>query len=347
MHLQMKGERLNGSETFLQGLVTSLDIIGQMALLVLAGYVMVRRNWLASGTLSDLTRFLVDAVIPCAFILAMTRSFSFEFLHQGLVLAVVVTAWIILSWIFGSVLFHFFPGNSPSRDRSVTAMMMISNSLYLPLPVILAVTPQSLHDQAILYISIAALPSIIIMWTAGVILLGGNNRPTGRARIKLMFNAPILSLIFGILISLIPGVREAATAQPGSLFPLRMVFSAMDFLSRLLSPLAMLILGGMIASGRGRGKVPLRYAVPLICVRLLLVPAAIYLLVRSGVTGLPALASTVLILVAAAPPATNHALIARKYNGEWELVASLQMITHIAALLTIPFWLSIGLGFQN
>lgn len=347
MVFRSRGDRLNGSSTFLQGLVTSLDITGQMALLVLAGYVMVRRNWLGSGTLSDLTRFLIDAVIPCAFILAMTRSFSFQLLHHGLVLATVVTAWIVLSWMFSGVLFRFFPGDSPSRDRSVTAMMMISNSLYLPLPVILAVTPQSLHDQAIVYISIAALPSIIIMWTAGVILLGGSNRPKGGARIRLMFNAPILSLFFGILLSLIPGVREAATAMPGSLFPLRMVFSAMDFLSRLLSPMAMLILGGMIASSRGRGKVPLRYSVPLICVRLLLVPAAVCLLIRSGLTGLPALASTVLILVAAAPPATNHALIARKYHGEWELVSSLQLITHIAALLTIPFWLSIGLGFQN
>jgi len=335
---------LGFSGTFFQGLLTSVDIIGQMALLVLTGFLMIRRKWLSPGTLSDLTRFLIDAVIPCAFILAMTRSFTFDLFGQGLVLASVAAAWILLSWIFGTVLFRVFPGKSPAGDRSVTAMMMISNSIYLPLPVILAVTPEQLHDQVVVCLSIAALPSIFIMWTAGVSLLGGNRSPTPSERLKLMLNAPIISVIIGILLSMVPGIREAARAEPGAIFPLKVLFSAMNYLSQILSPLAMLILGGMIASSTGQGRIPFRYYAPLIGVRLLLVPAGVYLLIRSGLIGLSAPAATVLILVAAAPPATNHALIARRYNGEWELVSSLQLITHAAALLTLPFWLSIGLG---
>ncbi len=120
---------MNEAGAFLNGLYVSLDIIGQMALLVLLGFIMVRRGWIGDGTMSDLTRFLIDAVIPAAFILAMTRSFTFELLERGGVLALVATGWILISWLFGTLWFGR-SGISPSKDRAVTAMMMISNSLY-------------------------------------------------------------------------------------------------------------------------------------------------------------------------------------------------------------------------
>lgn len=317
-----------------------------MALLVLVGFVMVQRRWIKDQTLSDLTRFLIDAVIPCAFILALTRSFTIELLGQGMVLALISTGWILLSWFFGMGFFRLFPGGSPERDRSVTAMMMISNSLYLPLPVILAVTPESLHDQAVVYISIVSLPSILFMWTLGVKLLSGPVKLTPSQRLKKVFNPPIVSFFIGILLSLIPGIRESARGEPGGIIVVSTVFSAMDFLSRMLSPMAMIILGGMIASATKSGRIPLRYLIPLAAVRLAVVPAAVFLLLCSGITGLPSLAATVLLLVAAAPPATNHALIARRYSGQWELVSSLQLITHLIALFTLPLWLSAGLGLQ-
>ncbi len=335
-------------EVFLTGLWESLDVIGRMALLVIAGYVMVRRGWLRRETLTDLTRLLIDLVIPATFILAMTRSFSPDLLEQAGVLALVSLGWILLSWLVGTGLYRALPGESRSRDRSVTAMMMISNSLYLPLPVILAVAPESLGDRAVVYISIISLPSMVIMWTLGVRLLagkgGGEVDGSGGGRI---LNAPIVSLAAGILLSLIPGVRETARGEPGGFAPLGTLFSGMELVSALLSPLAMMILGGLIASGRGGGRVPLRYLVPLAAVRLLLIPAGVYLLIRSGLTGVSGLAATVLLLVAAAPPATNHALIARRYGGEWELVARLQLLLHLLALVTLPLWLSAGLAFMG
>ncbi len=279
--------------SFFDGLIMAIESIGQMGLLVLMGYMMVQRKWLSAGTLTDLTRILIDAVIPSAFILAMARSFTAELFRQGLMLAMVVTVWIIASWAFGSIWFKLLPGGEPARDRSVTAMLMIPNSIYLPLPVILAVTPAEFHDQATMYISIAALPSIAIMWTFGVILLSGASRPSPKERMKLAINAPIISLFIGILLTFVPGIREAARGEPGSIIPLRMVFSVMGYLSQTLSPLAMLILGGFIASSRSAGRFRMRYVLPLIGIRLLIVPAAVYGLIRSGMLGLPALAGTV------------------------------------------------------
>jgi malate permease and related proteins len=335
---------MTGTEAFLEGLYTSLDIIGQMALLVLLGFILVRRGWIGSHTLSDITRFLIDAVIPAAFILAMTRSFSFRLLEQGAVLALVAAGWIVFSYVFGTLWFKLFPGGTASRQRAVTAMMMVSNTLYLPLPVILAVTPPELHDQAIVYISLIVVPSSMAMWTACVLLLAGFGSPAPRERLKLILNPPLLSLAAGILLSAVPCARAAARLEPGAFPPLVTLFQAAGYLSQLLSPVAMLVLGGMIAGVKGRGTARLQEYGPLLSVRLLVVPAVVFALLRWVLPELPPPAGAVLLLAAAAPPATNHALIARRYGGEWELVSSVQLIVHLAALLTLPVWLALGLS---
>lgn len=311
---------------------------------MLIGYAMFRVGWIGSGTLSDLTGILINAVIPCAFILAMTRSFTPGDFLQGAKLSAVVGGFIGVSFLIGTAWFRVMPGGSRAKERSVTAMMMIPNSVYLPLPVILALTPDALQDTATVYISIAALPSTLVLWSAGVLLLNRGSSPSLKSRLKMVLNPPLLSVLAGIALALVPGVREAARGDPGAFAPLKTVFSIMGYLALMLSPLAMLVLGGLIAGGRGTGKARLRFVAPLLGIRLVLVPAVVYALIRSGILNIPALAGTVLLTTAAAPPATNLALIARRCEGEWELVSKLQLIAHLAALATLPVWLALGLG---
>ncbi len=329
--------------TFLEGLTLSADIIGQMGILVLAGYILVRRRWISQDTLTDLTRLLIDIIIPSAFILSMARSLSGELLGDGLTLALIGAIWIVFAYTLGTLFFRLAPGPSAPKNRAVTAMMMIQNGIYLPLPVILAVTPPAMRDQATVYISIAAIPSIGLMWTLGVLLLSGRHTPGFREQLRLMFNPPLIALLAGIAVAFIPGIPEAARGVEGSFRPLRMLFSVMGFLSQMLSPMAMLILGGFIAGSRRTERCAMRHVLPLIIVRLFLIPGLVYLLIRSGRIDLPPLALTALLLIASAPSATNASLIARRYDGEWEFVASMQLIIHAVALFTVPVWLSLGL----
>ena len=331
---------------FTEGLTLATQIIGQMGLLVFIGFLMVKKQWLSSQTLTDLTKILIDGVIPCAFILAMVRSFTPALIKEGAILMLVVTAWIVAAWAFGAIWYRLFPSGKPTRDRSVTAMLMISNSIYLPLPVILAMTPESMHDQATVYISVSALPSMAFMWTVCVVLLSGDpSKLTGNERKKLIFNAPLIAIVIGIILSFIPGMTAAAKNVPGSPIPLKMIFAVMGYMSQTLSPLAMLILGGFIASSKMTERFRVRHVLPLIGIRLFLAPMLVYCLIHYEIIKLPPLAAMVLLLAAAAPPATNHSLIARKYDGEWQLVSSLQLLVHAVALFTLPFWLTLGMGF--
>ena len=119
----------------------------------------------------------------------------------------------------------------------------------------------------------------------------------------------------------------------------------MELIGQALSPLAMIVLGAFIASSSLRGMIRARHLIPLIGVRLLIVPAVVFAIVAAGWFSLPPVAAMVLVLEAASPPATSHALIAQRYGGPWQLVSSLLLVVHIAALITLPFWLAMALHF--
>jgi len=158
-----------------------------------------------------------------------------------------------------------------------------------------------------------------------------------------VINPPLIALVSGAILSHVPGLSEAAKGDPSSWMVLRMLFSAMNFVGQILSPLAMILLGAFIASSSMAGIIKFRHVMPIIGIRLMAVPAIILLLLSMDYLKLPALASVILMLEAAAPPATNHSIIARRYDGKWELVSSLQLVVHAVALITLPLWLSVAL----
>ena len=327
---------------FMDGLTLSLEIIGRMGLVVFLGYWFIKRNWIDQSTLNSLTKILIDAVIPCVFIASMVRSIDWEMVQSSSAIIFSVLAWNLGSYLVCHLLYQWKPSGKKSEDRAATAMSMVQNGIYLPLPVALALAPEHLKGQAALLVAMAVFPAIVIQWSLGVNLLG-RELPTLKDRIRNILNPPMMGLMTGILLSFIPGMRPAALGHPDSLLILRILFSSMDFIGQALSPLAMLLLGAFIASGKVTGRIRFRHILPIILLRLILVPAMVYWVIRFQWIHLTSLAAVILILEAAAPPATNHSVIARRYGGEWELVSALQLIVHIAALFTLPVWIALAM----
>ncbi len=315
-----------------------------MGLVVLLGYFFVRWKWLDQHTLTHLTRILIDGIVPCAFIVAMVRGLNRSVFGVGATLMLLVSSWTLGAYVLCMLLYHLFPSTRRSEDRAVTAMTMIQNGIYLPLPVILAIVPPEQQDTATVYLAMAIIPLILLQWTLGVTLHSGKQAPDTRERIKNIFNPPLISLVVGAGLSFVPGFPEAALGDPTASLVLRMIFSAMQFVGQALTPLAMIMLGAFIGSSHALGRIRLRHLTPLIMIRLIAVPGTVLALMVSGWINLPAPAGIILAVEAAAPPATNHSLIARRYHGEWELVSSLQLVVHVAALITLPIWIALALN---
>lgn len=333
--------------TFLNSLSISSAAVLQMALVALLGYLFVKRNWLKQATLSDITRLLIDGIVPCTFMVSMTRGLNAQMFKHSYLIPITVLVWILCAYLLCRLWFWRLPADKASEDRAATAMTIVHNSLYLPLPVALAVTPQAVHDEITIYIAMATFPSMVIQWTLGVNLLSGLASPSLKERVRLVVNLPLIGFFLGIGFSMLPGFPEAAQGSAEASFIVKLIFSAMSFVGTALSPLAMIMLGAFIASTSLRGKIKARHVIPLIGIKLLGIPFVIVLLLRSHMVSVPTLGALVLILEAGAPPATNHSLVARRYNGEWELVSSLQLVVHAVAMISLPLWLALALKFYG
>jgi len=141
--------------TFLKGLWVSFDIICQMGLIALLGFFFVKKNWLTQQSLTDLSRMLIDGIVPCVFIVSMARGMDKTLFHHGIILSTIVLAWTVGSYLICSLAYTLNPGEKVSEDRAATAMTMIQNGIYLPLPILLAIVPKVYHDQVTIYVVMA------------------------------------------------------------------------------------------------------------------------------------------------------------------------------------------------
>lgn len=323
-----------------------MEAMGKLFLVALAGFISIRLRFLSDEGLSGLTRLMIDVVVPAMLCHAMVRGFSMETFREASPLILGPALYIPLTVFLLLAIFRFLPGGSPGTDRTIAAMSALPNSFYVPLPLALAVTAPDQHILVGVLIGVGVFAINPFQWTLGTwLVMGdqGSGKREWRQSLMLTFNGPVLGVVLGALLALIPGFAEAARGEPESFAPLRMVFGAMGVVAQAMPPLAMIIVGALIAQCRIRHAFALRGLVPVLLFRFLLVPGIIVLLLMWNVIPADPITAFVLLLVAAAPPAMNLALAARRYGGDWETISGVQLLSSLVALVVLPIWMTIGL----
>jgi predicted permease len=105
------------------------------------------------------------------------------------------------------------------------------------------------------------------------------------------------------------------------------------------TPLAMIVLGGLLAEVRWSRDFELRAIGVIVAVKLFMLPAMTALCIRYC-RAIDPIFTFVLMLEAAVPPATNVSLAAKKFGGNTSFVALALFLTYLLSILTIPMWLS-------
>ena len=226
-------------------------------------------------------------------------------------------------------------------DRSIIVMTLINNGVFLPLPIILAIVPPEQRNLAALYMAAAYMTLVVIQWTIGASLLSkaGSGHQTLWQKIRPMINLPVISILAGAILSLFPVAVAAANDEEASsllVIPMR----AFEMLGSALSPVAMLVLGMMIAQCRLGSSLTLRAVSIPGGFRLIIAPAMMLIVILVlGIHRANVILAQVLMVQAAMPPATVLPIIARRFGGDWETISSVLLVTYLASLVTVPFWM--------
>ena len=114
---------------------------------------------------------------------------------------------------------------------------------------------------------------------------------------------------------------------------------AFGLIGGITIPLAMLVIGGILAGQKFHKRVAVKLIIPLVLIRLLIIPALA--LGIGKLFSFPSLILGIFVLQAGMPSASTTPLFVQRYGGDPDLAGSGVFFTHLLSIVTVPFWISL------
>ena len=328
-------------DKFLELLPYSSKAVISIFLIALAGVFLVRSKIISKEALKVLGSLIIYIFLPCLLFHKIAVSVSWEQLREYWVFPMTCVIYIfsglLLGWITAKIC-------KPRKEieKGVIAAIAFNNSGYIPIALVAGITavfPVFISDpqakaKAIAFIAIYLLGFSPILWTIGYSLISGNK--ISNMPLKKLFSPPIIGMLTGVCVAMTP-LRNIFCVADGFLNPL---YRAAGVLGEATVPCVLILLGGCLASGPGRGVVNKRTVFSVILIKLIIFPAIaiLYILLLRHLGALPAnmLASIVLVIEAGSPPANNLVVMASVANPDIEDgMATIIFWTYLSSIISL------------
>lgn len=306
-----------GFDVLPKGMVALLEnfliVAGQVLTLFLmmgVGFVLAKSGHFSAETSSQVTRLLLYIVSPCIIIaqfqidadMAVIRSM----LLGGLGMLIPYLFMVPLSQLLY---------RRENKDTAVVSRFGIvyGNNIFMGMPLLLGV----LGEDALLFGALSLLIFNLFEWTHGVIIMGG------KLDLKsLLLNPGIIGMAAGLLL-FCTGLR-----LPGAMD------AAVDYLTDLNTPLAMVVIGGQIARSDILGALRKPKLYLNAAIKLLLVPALTALILLP--LQLEPISYCACVVLAACPTAGATAMFAQMFGRDQDTAAQMITLSTLLSVVTLP-----------
>ncbi|MCC8190040.1 MAG: AEC family transporter, partial [Planctomycetes bacterium] len=217
----------------------------------------------------------------------------------------------------------------PGRRGIFTASFAFSNSIFIGLPVNMAL----FGEEALPYVLLYYFASTSLFWSVGNYLIASDGQTTPSPIVSLdtlkkIVSPPMLGFLSGLFLVLL-GVK-----LPGVLA------NTARFMGGMTTPLVLLALGVMICD-MGLSKIRFTRELFLVMVaRFVVAPLLIILL--TGLVPVDSLMRRVFIIQASLPVISSLALLAKFYNSDYDTATINVSATTMMSLVTVPVFMVIG-----
>ncbi|MCX7625539.1 MAG: AEC family transporter, partial [Candidatus Sumerlaeaceae bacterium] len=244
------------------GAVISVFAIGA------CGFWARRSGTLSHQGLSELARLLIDFLLPASLFHSMFSQFDPHHLEEIAQPAVTQVVLLLAGGIPMAICWRVLQLRVPRG--TALALASFQNNVYLPLPIAVALVPPSESLKAQFYVGCFVLFFTPTLWSFGVMLLAGPHKsPQPKPTWKLALNPPFLGALSGIVAKLIMGHWGLALPQPVTHF--------LTLMGNGTVPIAMVVLGGLLAEVRSVWDVDARAIWTIVWIKLVFVPLCILL----------------------------------------------------------------------
>lgn len=284
--------------------------------IMVIGYIMYKRRVIDDEATVRYTRLVLNISLPAQIITAFVS-------NQGVVSKKEVASvfglsvFIYLIYAVLGILFLLAFRVSKEQRGTYLFMMMFGNVGFMGFPVIEAI----FGEEAMMYAVIFNVIFNLLVYSVGILMIGKEG--TKGFTVKKLINMPLMSA----LVSIVLFFAEIRLPE--------VVMTSLDFLGKVTTPVAMLILGAVLAKLRFRELLDEWRVYVFTAVKLIVIPFVVILLM-SRVFAASRLVAGVLIVLSAMPVATNSTMLAIEYDGDIPLTSKGIFFTTVLSIVTIP-----------
>ncbi|MDR2665691.1 MAG: AEC family transporter, partial [Oscillospiraceae bacterium] len=277
--------------------------VNQMLVLffvLVVGFAARRLGIMTEATDKLLSKLVVNITVPCTIVVAITdgggdvpRGQAAMFL---LICVAVYAIALLLSFAVPTALRA--ARRKMDDDGLVSFMTAFGNVAFMGFPVCQAI----FGDGSLFYVAMFNIPFTLLVYSVGIVMVSGKH---GKLDPKIFLNPSLVSAIAAIAL-FVSGARLPGILSGG-----------IEIIGRMTTPSAMLIIGSSLAVVSPRAVFAERRLYYLALMKLVVIPAVTWLVMRRFITD--PLALGVLTALSGMPSATSAPMLAFEYGGNARL----------------------------
>ena len=306
-----------------------LASVAPVFIIMLAGFSIRRIGWLTQEADHSLLRLCVNVLMPCLILDSILGNPALSKIQNVTLPPLVGFLTFALGYLVALQAARLLR-LSENQARTFSFTVGTYNYAYIPIPLVLAFCPR--ETTGVLFTHNLGIE--IAFWTLGIGVLTGASLKTGWKKI---FNPPV----FAILGSLLLNATHAAHWLPS------FILSSAHLVGQSAVPLSLILTGATLADLVLHSWPNLGGRIPssAIFLRMALLPVASLFLAKY----LPcSIELKRIILIQAAMPAGMFPIVLSKhFGGDAPTALKVVIATSLVGLLTIPFWIQLGVFFTG
>jgi len=264
-----------------------------------------------------LSALLIKVTLPALIFTSMQKEFSPRLLRESILIVFlslgIYGLYFIIALLTGSLI------GGDKKDTGVYRFaILFSNVGFMGFPVLGSV----FGAEAIFYAAMFNIPFHFFVFTLGVYLMTRGHMEERKFNWKLLLSPGIVATVAGFIFFVF-GLKLPA-----------IIYDPVKFVGEITIPLSMITVGSMLTEVHPKELLAGWRLYFISCMRLVLLPAAVYLFVKLF-TDNPMMIS-VPVVISAMPVAVNAPLIAHEYNGNALLASRLMFLSTLLSLITLP-----------
>ncbi|MDD4345804.1 MAG: AEC family transporter [Desulfitobacteriaceae bacterium] len=291
--------------------------IAVLFIVALIGYIAAKVKILDEVASQRFSKFVINISAPLLIISSVIGNSSLRGINDILLALLLAFGYYIIMFFVAIPITKLI--NVPREERNLYRFMLIfPNVGFMGFPII-----NSIYGKdAIFYVSIYNLPSIIFLFSLGIYLVR-NQKDQMDFNIKQLINPSIIAFFIAILIFIL----KIQLPQ--------MINDTINMLGDITIPLSLLVIGSSLSTVSIKELLLEKRLYLITVIGNIIIPVTILLLLRLIIINKVIIGVTVLLV--GMPVASLMVMFCHAYEGNVELAAKAVMFTTLFSIVSIPF----------